>query len=139
MTAGIRTSAMSAGTLKKTAEGLGVRPLRVLERDLTVEHGISAVRQMLPLCEFNEEPIPFDDETPAQAKARMARGLDALKQYRRLWDEKLQRFSDVPLHDWASDFADALRYLARGRRPFPNTNAAPYDFTKSAAAGARTI
>lgn len=106
-------------TLKITAESLGLRPLRVLENDQSVEHGIQAVRQILPLCEFNETPLAFDDETPEQAKQRMARGLDGLKLYRREWDEKLQRFKDAPLHDWASDFADGFRYLARGRQPFP--------------------
>lgn len=106
-------------TLKVTAQSLGIRPIRVLDRDASVAHGIQAVRDIMPLCEFNDTPIPFDDETVEQAAQRMERGLDALKQYRRVWDEKLQRFSDTPLHDWASDFADGLRYLARGRRPFP--------------------
>lgn len=105
-------------TLEATARKLGVNPLRVLERDSSVEQGINAVRQMLPLTEFNTDPIPFGDETPDQARARMGRALDAIRQYRREWNEKLQRFGDNPLHDWASDFADALRYLARGRRPF---------------------
>ena len=105
-------------TLDATARKLGVTPLRILDRDTSVMQGINAVRQMLPLCEFNAEPVPFADETPEQARARMGRALDALRQYRREWDEKLQRFKDTPLHDWASDFADALRYLARGRRPF---------------------
>lgn len=112
-------------TLKVTAESLGIRPLRVLDNGVSVEHGIQAVRDMLPLCEFNECPIPFEDETPEQAKQRMARGLDALKLYRRIWDEKLQRFSDTPLHDWASDFADGFRYLARGRKPFPSKDFGP--------------
>lgn len=105
-------------TLKTTAERLGIRPLRVLERDISLEHGISAVRQMLPLCEFNTEPLPFDGETMEQAKGRMTRALDAMRQYRRVWDEKLRRFRDAPLHDWTSHTADGLRYLARGRRPF---------------------
>jgi hypothetical protein len=26
--------------------------------------------------------------------------------------------SDNPLHDWTSNTADSLRYLARGRKPF---------------------
>lgn len=110
---------IGGATLKITAESLGLRPLRVLENDQSVEHGIQGVRGLLPLCEFNETPIPFDDETPEQAKQRMSRALDGLKLYRREWDDKLQRFKDTPLHDWASDFADAFRYLARGRQPFP--------------------
>ena len=32
--------------------------------------------------------------------------------YRKRWDELNQCFSKTPLHDFASDFADAWRYLA---------------------------
>lgn len=106
-------------TLKTTAEKLGIRPLRVLDNDMSIAHGISAARTMLPLCEFNTQPLAWDDETPEQAAARMERALNALKGYRREWDEKLQRFKDAPLHDWTSHTADSLRYLARGRQPFP--------------------
>lgn len=109
---------VGGATLKITAQNLGLRPLRVLENTQSVEHGIQGVREMLPLCEFNDSPLPFADEKPEDAKQRMGRALDALKMYRRVFDEKLQRFSDTPLHDWTSDFADGLRYLARGRRPF---------------------
>lgn len=111
-------------TLVKQAEGLGWRPIRCLDRDPSVDIGIQAVRQLFPMIEFNEQPLPMlkDDgemETPAEARARMARALDALRQYRREWDDKRQCFKDAPLHDWTSDFADGLRYLARGRKPFP--------------------
>jgi phage terminase large subunit len=116
-------------TLKATAESLGIRPLRVLERDKSVEQGINAVRQMLPLCEFNTQPIPFSDETPEQAVARMERALNAMRMYRREWDDKLQKFKDEPLHDWTSHTADGKRYLARGRRPFPSAkSSAPIQY-----------
>jgi phage terminase large subunit len=105
-------------TLDASAKKLGVRPLRILDRDPNVATGIGAVRAMLPLCEFNTDPLPFADETPEQATARMTRALNALRQYRREWDEKLRKFKDAPLHDWTSHTADALRYLARGRKPF---------------------
>lgn len=107
-------------TLKITAQKLGLKPLRIMANDLGLQNGISAVRQMLPLCEFNTDPIPFADESMDEARQRMSRALDAIKQYRRIFDEKLQRFSDAPLHDWASDFADSLRYLAIGRKEFPD-------------------
>lgn len=115
-------------SLVASANGLGIKPIRVLERDPTVELGINAVRQMLPLIEFNTDPIPFPAfdkpaETVEQARRRMARALDALRQYRHEWDEKNQKFTDAPLHDWTSHTADALRYLARGREPFPGVNA----------------
>lgn len=110
-------------TLLKQANQLGWRPIRVLDRDPSVDIGIQAVRQMLPMVEFNDNPIPFDGETVDEARQRMSRALDALRQYRREWDEKRQCFKDAPLHDWTSDFADALRYLARGRKPFNDRHA----------------
>jgi phage terminase large subunit len=109
---------VNGSTLQSTAFDLGIRPLRVLDRDNTVEQGINAVRKMLPLCVFNSQPVAFEDETSEQAAGRMSRALDALRQYRREWDEKLQKFKDQPLHDWTSHTADAFRYLARGRKPF---------------------
>lgn len=105
-------------TLVRQAEGLGWRPIRCLDRDPSVDMGIQAVRQIMPMIEWNTTPIPFDGETPDEARQRMSRALDAIRQYRREWDEKRQCFKDSPLHDWSSDYADALRYLARGKRPF---------------------
>jgi hypothetical protein len=103
---------------EQTARGYGIKP-RILEAD-SVDEGIHAVRMMLPVCEFNAEPDPFPGETPADAKARMTRALDALRQYRREYSEPLGRFKEKPLHDWTSHYADAFRYLAKGRRPFRN-------------------
>lgn len=114
-------------TLKVTAGKLGIKPLRVLPNDIGIENGISAVRQMLPICEFNTDPLPFSDETMEQARQRMSRCIDAIKQYRRVWDEKMQRFGDKPLHDWASDPADSLRYLAIGRKSFPSRDKKEFD------------
>lgn len=72
---------------------------RVLQRD-SVEDGISAARNLLPQCWF--------DETKCE------RGLEALRQYRAEYDEKLKTLKSRPLHDWTSHAADAFRYLARG-------------------------
>ena len=62
--------------------------------------GINAVRRVLPRCWFDRE--------------RCARGIDALRQYRREWDEERKVFKDRPLHDWTSHACDAMRYLALG-------------------------
>jgi hypothetical protein len=109
-------------TLLSTAESLGIRPIRVMANDMSIAHGIQGARGMLPLCEFNTDPIPFtfpEPETKEQAKARAERAFDAMNQYRREWDTKLLRYSDSPYHDWTSHTADSFRYLARGRKPFP--------------------
>lgn len=106
------------------AGNFGWRPIRVLERDQSVDIGIQAVRSLMGNIEFNTQPLPHLKadglmESQDEARARMARAIDALRQYRREYDEKRQCFKDAPLHDWTSDFADALRYLARGIKPFP--------------------
>jgi hypothetical protein len=36
--------------------------------------------------------------------------------YRRVWDDKRKVFQSQPLHDWASNGADAFRYLAVGHK-----------------------
>lgn len=66
---------------------------------LSVQDGIQAVRQMLPRCWFDKD---------------VKQGLDALRNYRRNYDEKRNVFYDSPLHDWCSHAADAFRYLAVG-------------------------
>jgi hypothetical protein len=66
---------------------------------LGVDDGIQAVRRILPDCWFHP-------------KAKQ--GLDALRNYRRDYDEKRNVFYDKPMHDWASHGSDAFRYLAVG-------------------------
>ena len=68
----------------------------------SVDDGINAVRQMLPVMWFNSE--------------KCAAGVEALRQYRTDYDEKLKAFKNRPRHDWTSHSADALRYLSMGYR-----------------------
>lgn len=70
---------------------------------LPVEDGIQAVRGLLPNCWFDA--------------SRCRAGLEALRMYRRDFDEKSQEFRVRPLHDWTSHYADAFRYFAVGHRP----------------------
>jgi hypothetical protein len=37
--------------------------------------------------------------------------IEALKGYRREWDDNTQTFREHPLHDWCSDYADAFGYM----------------------------
>ena len=37
--------------------------------------------------------------------------IEALKAYQRSWNDTTLMFSDIPLHDWASDFADSFGYM----------------------------
>ena len=72
-------------------------PVRIVPK-LGIQHGIDAARLILATCYFDYE--------------NCAQGLDALRTYRRQYHEHTQQFSDTPLHDWASNGADAFRYLS---------------------------
>ena len=50
-------------------------------------------------------------------ETRCERGLNALRNYRREWDDRLKMFRDNPLHDWASHGSDALATFSSGYRP----------------------
>lgn len=68
----------------------------------TVMDGISAVRQILPRCWFDEEAC--------------GTGLEGLRQYQTEWDDERKIFSDRPLHNWASHIADGFRTLGMAYR-----------------------
>lgn len=89
-------------------KSLGVRPLRVMPR-AGIDDGINAVRLLLRKCKFDRQACD--------------RGLNALRQYQKRWDDKLKTFSLSPLHDWTSHGADAFRYLAQGLKDTPRQGA----------------
>jgi len=74
----------------------GLRPRLVA--DHSVDDGINAARITIGRTYFH---------APA-----CGNGIEALKAYRRNWDDKLKTLADRPVHDWASHPADAFRYLA---------------------------
>ena len=83
--------------------GLGIRA--TVCPSLPLADGIEAVRSLLPRCWFDKE--------------KCADGIEALRMYRRTWDDKRREFSPAPWHDWTSHYADALRYFALGHRERP--------------------
>lgn len=74
--------------------------------DLVPDHarmdGINAARLTIPMCRFD--------------RTRCGEGIEGLKQHRAEYDEERKVFKPTPLHDWASNPADAFRYLAIGWR-----------------------
>lgn len=84
----------------ETLEKLGLRDMVVVPQ-AEIADGINAVRLMLSRCWFDAD--------------RCAKGIEALKQYRREWDGKRQVWRERPRHDWASHGADSFRYGAMAR------------------------
>lgn len=91
------TSGMSR--LQKLHE-LGITNTVVVPRVDNINEGIEMTRSILPFCHFDKESCEF--------------GLRALQEYQKAWDDKMQVFRTKPLHNWASNGADAFRQFAQG-------------------------
>lgn len=71
--------------------------VRVLQNRQTEQQGILAARVMFPRLWVDESCHDF---------------LDALRNFRREWDDERKCFTDAPVSDWTNHYADTLRYLA---------------------------
>ncbi|MCC6984745.1 MAG: hypothetical protein IT535_15895 [Bauldia sp.] len=87
-------------TRVETLRALGRRPRLV--PDHTLMDGINAARLLIGRAWFDRH--------------NCRDGLEALRQYRTDYDERLKTFRDAPRHDWASHAADAFRYVATAYR-----------------------
>ena len=96
----VKELALNGRTRREAARSLGIN--FEIAPNLPIEDGINAVRLFLPRC--------WVDETKCKA------GLEALQHYRRDYNQRLNEFKAVPVHDWASHGADAFRYLAVSHR-----------------------
>lgn len=83
------------------AASLGIR-FTVVPK-LRVEDGIAASRALLPRIWADS--------------VRCERGLQALREYRRIRDPNTGDWRDIPQKSWACHAADAFRYLAVGLKP----------------------
>ena len=84
----------------ETLASLGIRV--TICPNIPIEDGIQATRMLLATTWFD--------------KAKCKDGIEALRMYRREYDEKRQELKIRPLHDWTSHYADALRYFAVGHK-----------------------
>lgn len=82
---------------QKDGEGRQKYPVRVVPRQ-DLQHGIDAVRFILPYCYIDQ--------------AKCTEGIEALRAYRRSYNEVTKAFSPSPAHDWSSHGSDAFRGMA---------------------------
>lgn len=87
-------------TRVQTARNLGLE-FTVLPR-LSLQEGIDAVRNMLNRCWFDD--------------VKCEKGIRALENYRKEWNETLGTWRDHPKHDHFSNGADAFRYASMSLR-----------------------
>jgi hypothetical protein len=93
----VREWGSGAITRYEKARQMGI-DFTILEQN-SVQDGIDHVKTLWPRFHIHE----------ATCKPL----LDAIENYKREFDEKLQIYKAKPLHNWASNFGDALRYLAQ--------------------------
>lgn len=91
-----QTEISNGRTRKETLETILGPNLEVAPK-LGVDDGINAVRTIFPRVRFDA--------------SKTERGREALRNYRRKWDEDKKVYLPRPHHDWASHGADALRTL----------------------------
>lgn len=89
--------------------GEGIRPRIVPSHK--VRDRIAATRRVFPRIELDE--------------TQTGDLLEALKAYRRDWNEDLQMFSERPLHDWTSHYADSFGYMCVVAEPSDSVSKSP--------------
>lgn len=82
---------------EETFTRLGYRP-KIIPRIEDKGDSIQAARTIFPKCIFDKD--------------RCKRGIEALMNYQRKWDSKASVFSTKPMHNWASNGADAFQQFA---------------------------
>lgn len=97
----VEVTELSTGRSRKsTLQSLGMSNIVVVKRVDDILDGIESTRQMMKLCWFD--------------KKKCADGLKALASYQREFDEKTKTYKLKPLHNWASNGADAYRQFGQG-------------------------
>jgi hypothetical protein len=97
----------------ETLEKLGLKRIRVMGQRYK-QDSINGVRLTLPKSWFDAE--------------KCKRGVEALRNYRREFDEKRKVFHDRPLHDWTSHAADSIAEMCAAN-PQNSDSFAPLSFS----------
>ena len=87
-------------TMQDLALEVGLK-FKIVDRVDEKETAIELARRMLNLSWFDVE--------------HTSRGVDGLDNYRKTWNKILGQWTGVPLHDWASNPADAYMTAAQGQ------------------------
>lgn len=94
----IEVRELSTGVSRReTARKLGIN-FETVKRPARKEEGIDAIRNILSRCWFD--------------KSKCEKGLDALNNYHKEFDEVRKVYKNQPYHDWSSHGVDAFQTLA---------------------------
>lgn len=95
---------------------LGLANIDIQPRTAVMER-VNAVRANFPRFRFNLYPVPAIGETQEMANTRMHTGIEALRNYQKVWDSNTRQFLDKPKYTKERDGADAFGYGAQRVRP----------------------
>lgn len=104
--ADLRMQGEQPETRKQILERLGMRNIVVVQRTHDVTVAIETTRQQMATCWFD--------------KTECADGIRMLDSYRWKWDEKRGAYSRDPLHNHASNGADAFRQFGQSHMAIAN-------------------
>ncbi|MDN5938457.1 MAG: hypothetical protein L0H83_07315 [Salinisphaera sp.] len=93
---------------KQVIAKLGIKPVELVPRVDNIQDGIDMVRRSLARCRFDRTRC--GEDPPGSGRG----GIPSMLAYRKAWNEQLSTYHDYPLHDWASDGADAFRQFSQG-------------------------
>lgn len=107
---GVNTDWSASGNLTRLQVLQKMLPGKVelVERIDNKQDAIDMARQALARCRFDRTRC--GENPPGSGRG----GLPGLMSYRKAWNEKLSVWHDYPLHDWASNTADAFMQFAQG-------------------------
>lgn len=94
---------MGSGGVARTRQEIAAQDyginFQIIQRVEDMRDGREAVRQVLPMCYFDQ--------------VRCSDGIKALENYKREWMPEKGTYSNQPRHDWASHGAKAFETMAR--------------------------
>jgi hypothetical protein len=93
---------LASGGKSVLQEMMPAHRFEVVPRTESRVSAINQTRAAIPTCWFDDD--------------KCADGIAGLEAYRKEWDDRLGGFKEEPLHDWASNPADAFRQFAQGYR-----------------------
>jgi hypothetical protein len=97
----IRVRELGTGKSRlEVSRNLGIR--FDIAANIPIQDGINAIRTTLPKCWFDAD--------------KCALGIEALRHYRRRFNDRTATLSAHAVHDWTSHAVDAFRYFAVGFR-----------------------
>ena len=108
---------------RQMLEDSGIKPIEVVPRINHINEGIEQTRKAFASSYFHKaetgpvKPHHLLTKGMESRALRMEQGMEALANYQYKFDELYDTYRQTPLHNWASNGADAFRQFGQGYAP----------------------